>query len=241
MRVDPKFNPLPHGARGIALGELILVLARDKIIWTSPAAREHFTLHLGPRSGILDIHRTRIAEDGSKMHTALYSISRVNLAALFESVAPAAISSLRGLLRRLRPGWMARRRVGAVLGLLPEDVDLPRVTTVRRRKLVVDPERLAAQMRIPERLEELYDLEDGASFTLFACRNPGSPRRLGMGVKFTDRPVVPASCGSANGTSGQWRVVSPSGFRMRRAGTAPFTSRFRGGSHDSAGSLEGSG
>ena len=39
-------HPLPKGANGLDLGELVLALARDKLIFTPKGAREHYTLHL---------------------------------------------------------------------------------------------------------------------------------------------------------------------------------------------------
>jgi len=81
---------------------------------------------------------------------------------------------------------MARRRVAVVVGLIPDDAEIESVTSVRRGKLTVDPDKLAAHASLPEFLEELYDLRDGASFTLYDCRKPGSPRLLGIGFKYTD-------------------------------------------------------
>ena len=39
-------HPLPKGAIELDLGELLLALARDKLIFTHKGAREHYTLHL---------------------------------------------------------------------------------------------------------------------------------------------------------------------------------------------------
>ena len=93
---------------------------------------------------------------------------------------------MKDLRRPLRIGWMARRRIAAVVGLIPQDNDLPKVTEKRRGKLIVNTDKLAAHASFPEFLEELHDLDNGASFTLFEARNPGSPRVIGIGFKYTD-------------------------------------------------------
>lgn len=50
-------HPLPKGANGLDLGGLVLALARDKLIFTPKGAREHYTLHLGPNSRVIDVHK----------------------------------------------------------------------------------------------------------------------------------------------------------------------------------------
>jgi len=179
-------NPLPHGARGLDLGEGVLVFAKNKIVVTAKGACEHFTMHFGTDLQILDFHKTRKAADGSDIYTTLFTITHTNLAAMLQEIALPAVQALLGVLRPLRPGWMARKRVGAFVGLMPAESDIPAVTKIRRGKLVLDPDKLAAQVRAPEFLEDLYDLSDGQTFTLFACKNPSRPRRIGFGFKFTD-------------------------------------------------------
>jgi hypothetical protein len=38
----------------------------------------------------------------------------------------------------------------------------------------------------PEYLDDLYELADGQTFTLFSCKKQREPRMLGVGFKFTD-------------------------------------------------------
>jgi hypothetical protein len=54
---------------------------------------------------------------------------------------------------------------------------------VRGRKLYVDAELIAARLTSPEYIDELFELPDGGSFTLFSWRDPANPRRLGTGFK----------------------------------------------------------
>jgi hypothetical protein len=48
---------LPHGAKGIYLGEdAVVFAAKDKIIFTQPGAADHVTVHMGPATRVLDVH-----------------------------------------------------------------------------------------------------------------------------------------------------------------------------------------
>ena len=179
-------GPLPHGAKGFDLGKAVLVAANDKLVVKSKAALHHYTVHFGNHSKVLDIHETREAADGAVTHTTLFSIPHANLTAMLQDIALPAMRVLTGILRPLRPGWMAKRGVGAVVGLVPADSEIPHVTKLRHQKLVVDPERLAARARAPEFLEDLYELSDGDAFTVLSCKNPRNPRMIGIGFKFTD-------------------------------------------------------
>ena len=75
----PSDHPLPKGAYGLDLGELVLALARDKLIFTPKGAREHYTLHLGPYSRVIDVHKTTLREDGTEEHLTLFSITHNEL------------------------------------------------------------------------------------------------------------------------------------------------------------------
>lgn len=179
-------GPLPHGAKGFDLGKAVFVAANDKLVVKSKAARHHFTLHFGNHSQILDIHETTEAAEGAVTHMTLFSIAHANLAAMLQDIALQAVCVLTGILRPLRPGWMAKRRVGAVVGLIPAESEIPHVTRLRHKKLVVDPEKLAARARTPEFLEDLYELADGEPFTVMSCKDQRNPRMIGIGFKFTD-------------------------------------------------------
>jgi hypothetical protein len=179
-------SQLPYGAKGFDIGEAVLVFVNDKLVIAPTAERYHVTVHFGSKSGKLDIHETRTAADGSKNYTTLFEISHSNLALMLQEIAIPTLVALRGIVRPLRPGWMAKRRVGAIVGLMPAESDLLAITKMRSHKLVFDPDKITAQIRAPEFLEDLYDLSDGQTFTLFAYKNLSRPRRIGFGFKFTD-------------------------------------------------------
>jgi hypothetical protein len=86
-----------------------------------------------------------------------------------------------GLIRPLRIGWMKHRNIGVARGIEPVgDADVAAVTTKRKKKLLVDPQRYQNNICIPEFLEGIYDFPDG-NFTL-THRNRG----IGIGFKRTD-------------------------------------------------------
>lgn len=187
---DPEPNgprgSLPHGAKGFDLGEAVFLFADGKLVITAKGSRDHLTVHFGTHSGVLDIHKKSTADDGSTKYVRLFTIPRDNLPAMLQEFGIPMLQAQMSALRRLRPGWMAKRRVGVVVGLSLAESEIPAVTKLSRRKLVVDPEKLADRMWAPQFLDDLYDLPDGQTFTLFCCRNQRNHRMLGVGFKFTD-------------------------------------------------------
>jgi len=190
-------SPLPHGAKGFELGDAVFLLADGKLVATAKGSSEHITLHSGGQSGMLDIHKKRTAPDGSVAYVRLFTISHEKLAEMLQVIAVPMLQASTSALRRLRPGWMAKRRVGVVVGGSFAESDIPAITKLRRRKLVIDQERLAARLSVPEYLDDLYELPDGHTFTLFSCKKHRDPRMLGLGFKFTD------------GTGRRWLVWLP--------------------------------
>ncbi len=179
-------NRLLRGVKGVDLGKAVLLFANDKCVLTSKGTLEHFTLHLGPNSKVLDVHRTTIGADGSSTHVTLFSITHANLAAMMQELALPIAAALIGLAHPLSPERMAKRRVGAIVGLLPTGADMCALTRVDRRRLAVDRKKLISRTWAPEFLDELYDLEEGKIFALFWCPRGRRPRKIGYGFPVTD-------------------------------------------------------
>jgi len=171
----------PHGARGLRIAGAALIAAKDKLVFASPDRTQHLTLHFGSISGDIDLHETTISSDGHKTYRTLFRMPRANLGSFAEELRPTAINEIRRVVRRLRPGWMVRRDIGAVLGFPVPAEAMDRVTIRLGDKAEIDPARLAAEMRVPEYIDELYSLPHGSEFSLFDWRNPGAPRLLGLG------------------------------------------------------------
>lgn len=182
---DSLRDPLPKGANRLDIGELVLAFARDKLVFTPKGMREHYTLHFGPYSKIIDLHKTTLRADEIPEHLTLFSITHKRLLAMMEELAQPLGDLLMGLARPLSPAWMEKRRVGAVVGLLPTGADTAAVGRVRRRKFVIDPKKLAARVWTPDFIDELYDLE-GKIFTLFQNQRNKAPRKIGYGFTITD-------------------------------------------------------
>jgi hypothetical protein len=174
---------LPHGATGIEVGNFVIEFGRDKVVALAKDRGEHYTLHAGHKSGILDIHRTWRDSDGAERHQTVFAMRHVDLPALLIEFASMPTEMTR-LLRRLRPGWLHRHGIGIVRGLDPlSDGDIAAITRRRsgRKRIIVDEDKLQANIQIPEYLDEVWDFPDGA-FSLFDGR-----RKIGVGIKATDR------------------------------------------------------
>jgi hypothetical protein len=180
----PSDHRLPHGAKRIDLGDAVVALARDKIVLTRKTATEHFTLHFGPASGVLDVHRTSMAADGSKSHETIFRIRHEDLAIALAEFGPVATKALLKVARRLDLDELVRKRIGVVVGLLTTGADLEIVTSARRGKVAIDPEKLQAFVQVPEDLNELHELEDEKFFTLVSTDE--TSEILGHGFAITE-------------------------------------------------------
>lgn len=176
----------PSDLRGIDLGGVVIMCAHNKIVISPKASARHLTLHFGPRSREMDLHRTEQAAGGESTHERLFAITHTNFETLMREIAPTLVARLAGISRPLRPGWMIRNQIVAVVGMLPSEADWPRVTGVRKKRLFVDAEKLKANGRALDFPDELYDLPDSEGFSLFSCERAGATRAVGFGLKCTD-------------------------------------------------------
>jgi hypothetical protein len=178
----PKTFPFPHGATGIEVGDFVLQVAAGKIVALAKDRGEHYTLHFGEASGVLDLHRTWKDEGGIIRHKTVFAMLHADIPAVLNELAPTVPNIFR-LHRKLRVGWMHRHGIGIVRGLEPlTDADIEAVTRKRpgRKRIVVDEEKVKANLFIPEYLDDVWDMTDGA-FSLLR----GS-KRIGIGFKVTD-------------------------------------------------------
>jgi hypothetical protein len=174
-------GPLPCGAQGIEFADFVITFQPDKIIIFAKSSDEHYTLHMGQESKVLDIHRTVIGSNGLPGHETVYAIKHEDLERMlleFGSTMPRPPK----VFRRLRLGWVARNRIAIAKGLehWTDDEILAISTKTRRKRLAIDPERLMANVIYPEYLDDLWDWPDGW-FSLFF-----HSRRIGLGIKRTD-------------------------------------------------------
>jgi hypothetical protein len=159
------------------------MFARDKLVLTSkaPNTREHLTVHFGPSSRVLDIHKTRIAADGSRTYQTVFRITHDNLARMFEELAAAVFAGLMSAVRPLAPYYMVRSHYGAIVGPLPTQTNLGAALEMRKRRLTINDKELAKAYRVPRYLDELYELKEGEVFILMSHAKRLKPRRVGFG------------------------------------------------------------
>lgn len=119
---------LPHGARGFQFEDFAIELGNDKLAFIDRNKREHHTFHLGPCSGVLDVHRTWSDSEGLH-HTTLFAIELPELVKALEALAQTRLlQGFLALYRPLRVGWLYRHKVTLVRGL--EDMDDTRLAAV---------------------------------------------------------------------------------------------------------------
>lgn len=180
--MPPDFH-LPHGATGIEFGDFVIEFREDKVVALAKGTGEHYTLHLGPNSGVLDVHRTGTDAEGNQHHHTVFAMRHADIPPFLNELRP-MLGDIFRLIRKLRLGWLNRHGIGIVRG--PEglsDEELAAVTrkAQRRKRIVFDDEKIRNNLRIPEYRDDLWDFPDGP-FSLFS-----DARRIGIGFKVTDR------------------------------------------------------
>ena len=180
-------NPsLPHGVNKLDLGEAILIFCEDKIVFQPKNGDDHWTLHFGPFTKTLDIHRTRRTAGGAVEYETLYRINHDRLASLLEEVSDDLVNAFRSLLRPLRIDQMVRHHLDAEPGFFPPESELEGITTVRKKRLYVDESKILDRIGKLDYLDDLLELPDGRGFSLICYKNPSVPEHFGAGYKVTD-------------------------------------------------------
>lgn len=158
---------LPHHATGIDLGDFAVEFRPNKFILFRLEVGDHFTLHSGDHSGIIDVHRTWTDDEGNTHHETLFAIHRERIVYVLKRFKT-EIPKLESVLRHLRIGWLSRQRIGVLCNALPiEDGHIARVTRRKTRKrLQIDPFLHQEQLFVPEYLDDILDLPDGSIFFL---------------------------------------------------------------------------
>lgn len=90
-------SPLPMGVKKFDLGPAIMTFLDDKIFFAQKGSQEHISIHFGPITKQVDVHRTRRSKGGDEEHETLFAISHDKLGPLAESL----VGELRIVLRSL--------------------------------------------------------------------------------------------------------------------------------------------
>jgi len=172
---------LPKGAKGIQINDYVVEFRFDKAMVIKRTTDEHFTLHAGDKSGVLDIHRTWRDSEGCEHHESIFAMRREDIPSVL-SCLNSFPSDLMELVRPLRLGWLRRRQIGIQWNVLPiEDSQILAVTRPgRKKRLVFDLREFESQVYVPEYLEEIWDMPDG----IFTLSKRG--RILGVGMKVSE-------------------------------------------------------
>ena len=188
--IDPKRNTneamLPHDARGMDFDMFAFEFRPDGKIHFFPKSGNgsHYTIHPGNKSGILDVHKTYMMPDGTKKHETIFAMKNEDIPRLLLEIGPIMISALEGLRRPLSLGWLKHRNITIVYGLYPSDTDFAKITKRNSHKrLDIDNNAFQNNVYVPEYLEEIYDMEDGA-FSLISIRRRKS-KHIGVAFKTT--------------------------------------------------------
>ncbi len=180
-------SALPDGIHRIDLGAAIVAFLEDKIVLSPKGSDEHYTLHFGLASKIMDIHRTRRVKGEIDSHETLMTIHHDQLSGLLESVGYRVLRDLYSILRPLRIGWMIMRRIAAEPGFFPSGTDLTSITVVRKKRLCVDESKVRACMGRLEYLDDLLDLPLGQCFSLISDKGRFHLKIIGFGIRLAGR------------------------------------------------------
>jgi len=179
----------PPAVKAVDLGEALLSFARDKLVLSTKVvgASEHITMHFGPASKEMDVHKTRTAPDGAKAYETLFKIAHANLEQMMLELAGPILESLSSVARPLTLEYMERLNIGVIVGPLPTRDNLAPAMEVHSRRLTINEKKLATLYSVPKLLDELYDLEEGRIFILITHANRRKAHRVGFGFPITDR------------------------------------------------------
>jgi len=182
MGESASLNSLPHGADGIEIGDFAIQFCKDKVIAFKRTAGDHFTIHAGTNSGVIDIHRTWRDPSGCEQHTTIFAMRRDSIPALLDELSSLP-STFTRLLRHLRLGWLGHRRIWIAWGVWPIDPEhISRVTRRKpgRKRLVFDTEQILNEIDAPDYLEDVWARPDGP----FSLVKDG--QIIGIAFKATD-------------------------------------------------------
>jgi hypothetical protein len=156
-------------------GLIVKFLPSGKVLVVPEGSGYHYTLHPGHQSGVIDFHKTdeRLPPSDPARYETLAAIQQEELVGNLEAVGQRPIMDLVRLVRPIRLGWIARRRLGVVA--FPTEAELDSVSGIR---IKVGPaecaEPLNGWMKRPEFIDDILQMPNTA-FLLLDCRKATSP------------------------------------------------------------------
>lgn len=179
---------IPFGMRRLRIGDFVLSAQKDKLVLTQrDKPSRHLTVHLGEKSGFIDVHLTRDRAGSRTRHRTLFRLSRRLVARVLqgaiEEISRRAPDPLQ-FVRRLRPGWIFRRRWVAVhLAYAGRDNPLDRLAHRERKgRARVGARAILRAMSLASSRRELLRFPQGA-FLVVSRNLPNGFVPLGVGLK----------------------------------------------------------
>ncbi len=156
-------------------GVTVKFLPSGKVLVVLEGTGVHYTLHPGHHSGVIDFHKTneRLPEGDPARYETLAAIGKGEIVRNIEAVGEDPVMDLLRLLRPIRLGWIARRRLG--VGAFPMEAELDGPSSIRIKAGPAEwAEPLKSWMKVPEFIDDIF-LMPNAAFLLFDCRRPTQP------------------------------------------------------------------
>jgi hypothetical protein len=157
-------------------GLIVKFLPSGKLLVVPEGSGFHYTLHPGHQSGVPDLHRTNegLPSTDTSRHETLAAIPQEEIVRNLSAVGKEPFMDLIGLLRPIRIGWIARRRLGIVA--FPTETELSSISGIRVKKASPSEfsEPLKSWVRVPEFIDDILQIPNSA-FLLFDCRKDTSP------------------------------------------------------------------
>jgi hypothetical protein len=156
-------------------GLTVKFLRSGKVLLVLEGTGVHYTLHPGHDSGVIDIHKTNgdVPKGDPARYETLAAIGKDEVVRNQEAVGKDPVIDLLRLLRPIRLGWIARRRLG--VGAFPNETDLDGLSSIRIKTGPAEwAEPLKSWMKVPEFIDDILFMPN-AAFLLLDCRRPTRP------------------------------------------------------------------
>jgi hypothetical protein len=171
-------------------GLTIKRLPTGKIVFKREGDECHYTVNFSDDLGLLDLHRTwetRRLGDPAR-HEQLFRIALADLATILNEVSVDLPQRILGLLKPIRIGWMARRRLGIMV--MKQDSSANDVDAIKLRNADTTDEELHRWLDIPEYLDDIRNTPHVGALIHDCRRDPPVPFGLLFTIPVADGVVL---------------------------------------------------
>jgi len=154
---------------------IVKFLPSGKVLVIPEGSGFHYTLHPGHQTGVVDFHRTNegLPNTDTSRYETLFAMPQTEIVQNLGAVGKEPIVDLLRLLRPIRIGWIARRRLGIVA--FPTETELSNVSGIKvKKEAYLDfAEPLKSWVRVPEFINDIFQMPNSA-FLIYDCRKATS-------------------------------------------------------------------